>query len=466
MSDLITLKSKETELYASSKGIREFLGGILDEASFVETDVFLSGENLIYDSVPYGEGVITGYATIGGYPVYVVAQNGEALKGSFGEAHARKILKCIKRARKNELPLISILDSAGIRAGEGLEVLDAFAEVFAALNEFRYYAHHVAIIRGTAVGLMASYAAMADFVFMRGKATLSVNPPMVLAAKAKKDGKYEDILGAKVFAASKLGAFRYETPADVSDKIIKLFSYLDEELVDSSDDPNRQTPSLNNGFNKDELMAALADEGKYLEVFDGFCPSVFCALTSVNSLPVGVIVTNADGASPRLNKYSIKKIRRFIKILDAYDIPLINLVDSEGIDSTLEEEQAGFAVSAAKLLKVVTECSSPKISVVVGKAIGFAYTALCSKPLGYDFVAAFPSASIASVNAETAINVFYDEEIRAAKDSDKARKALAEKYRNDMANPFISAKGGSVDNIIEPAMLRPYVASVLTMTAE
>ena len=118
--------------------------------------------------MPYGEGVITGYATIGGYPVYVVAQNGEALKGSFGEAHARKILKCIKRARKTSFRLYRYSTAPAERA-EGLEVLDAFAEVFAALNEFRYYAHHVAIIRGTAVGLMASYAAMADFVFMSGK---------------------------------------------------------------------------------------------------------------------------------------------------------------------------------------------------------------------------------------------------------------------------------------------------------
>ena len=125
--------------------------------------------------------------------------------------------------------------------------------------------------------------------------------------KQRRTEKYEDILGAKVFAASKLGAFRYETPADVSDKIIKLFSYLDEELVDSSDDPNRQTPSLNNGFNKDELMAALADEGKYLEVFDGFCPLGVLRPHLGKFSPVGVIVTNADGASPRLNKYSIKR---------------------------------------------------------------------------------------------------------------------------------------------------------------
>lgn len=466
MSNMTILKNKEKELIASSQDLRKFLEGLLDEASFVETDVFLSGDNLLYSSVPYGEGVITGYGSIGGYPVYIAAQNGAVLKGSFGAAQAEKIEKCIARARKNELPLISILDSAGIRAGEGVEALDAFAEVIAALTDFRYYSHHISIIKGTAVGLMASYAAMSDFVFISEKGTLSVAPPMVLGAKASEDGKSEQILGADVFSKSKLGSFAYTSTEEIVSTLTKLFSYLDDELTEQCDDPNRQSPSLNDGFTKDDLIAALADGGNYLELYKEFCPSVFTALTSVNALPVGVIVTNADGDSSKLDKPSLKKIRKFIGLLETYDIPLINLVDCEGVEASLAQEQEGFACSTAKLLAAVADTDITKISIITGSAIGFAYTALCAKPLGYDFVAAFPGARISAVTSEQAINVFYDQDIRAAKDPDTARELLAKKYEDDIANPFVSARHGSVDNIIEPAMLRPYVASVLTMTVK
>jgi Acetyl-CoA carboxylase, carboxyltransferase component (subunits alpha and beta) len=178
MADLKTLEENTAKLLSVSGKIRKFLAEFLDKDSFVETDVFLSGENQFYKDVPYGEGVITGYGEIAGNPVYVAVQNPEVLKGSVGKAHAEKILKCIERADKNGAPMITVIDSAGVRIGEGLPALDAFGKMIAAINEQRRHNYHISLINGTSAGLMSVYAGLSDFILAAEGSSASLNPPL------------------------------------------------------------------------------------------------------------------------------------------------------------------------------------------------------------------------------------------------------------------------------------------------
>ncbi|MDR3185191.1 MAG: hypothetical protein LBU04_00005 [Christensenellaceae bacterium] len=472
------LNQNLTALKDISAGIRKFLTKLLDEYSFVETDVFLSGDNLVYDKAPLGEGVVTGYATIDGNPVYIVAQNAEALNGSFGKAHAEKLLKNINRAIKNGLPLISIIDSTGLRIGEGIAALDGYSKVIAAARRLMQHASHIVVVKGPAVGLMAVYATTSDFIFMAssdGKASekgngpsLSLGAPMVISAKATQSKKGSEIVGAQ-FHATKSGlvAASYKNEKELRASIISVFEYLDGVHIDNKDDPNRVSLNLNKEIKPEALLSAIVDDGKYVELYKEWTSSVRTVLASVNSIPVGIVLTNANGSSPKIGRDGIKKIKKFIDVLSKYKLSLVNLVDCEGIIDNLDAEQSGILSDINDLfLAVIDSDKITKISVVTGSAIGAAYALLVSKSTGYDFVVAFSSAKISAISAEVAAGTLYLNQLNGAKDPIKARIELEEKYKLEESNPFIAAKDGSVDNIIEAGLLRPYIASALTMAQE
>lgn len=455
------LNDNTSKVLSRSQKIREFLSDILDKNSFVETDMFLSGKSYLDGSDALGEGVITGYATLRDYPVCVVAQNSEVLGGSLNKAHADKILKCIKKSMTAEIPLISIIDSSGARVGEGVAVLEGYAEIIAAAAEHRDYAPHIAIVRGNAVGLMGMYTALADFVFMSDSSVLSAMPPLTLAENV--GDAPQKYLGQKTYAEKSLISTVYFKKAEeIPEKIEKLLSYLGEGIINSEDDPNRTCDILNVQANEPNILAALADSGSEIELFADYTKDVKTYLATVNSIVTGLVITN----NQKLNIASLKKIKGFIKLLEKYDIPLVTLVDSEGLDANLSGEQKGLVLGGAKLLRRISLSTIPKIAVVTGSAIGFSYVSLVSKSIGFDYTLAFANARIAPISSEAAASVIYSKELKGEGEPLELRKNLAEKYRAEEMNPFISAKEGYFDNIIEPALLRPYVASALSMLVQ
>ncbi|MFA5450318.1 MAG: carboxyl transferase domain-containing protein [Clostridia bacterium] len=460
MAGLDLLEKNSQKLYASSGKIREFLNNLLDEQSFVETDVFLSGDSALYGEVPFGEGVVTGYGAIDGHPVCIAIQNPEVLGGSLGYAHAKKILKIAKRALGDNLPLISIIDSAGVRIGEGLTALDAFAELIGTINKLRKTSTHIAVINGTATGLMSVYAGLSDCIFISENGSLSLSPPASVSAKAGHDKKAVDVLGVTMHSnTSGLASFSYKDSNELRTSLSYLLPFINEQIIVSSDDPNRTAAALNTDASKNELLLALADNGKYLEVNAGYAEGISTVLATVNSVTVGIVVV--DGKV--LDKKAIKKIKNFIKFLNKYNITLINLVDSEGATSSLQDEECGIVKLAAKLCAVVSSSDIAKISVIIGSAIGFAYTTLCSKAMGYEYVLAFPNAKLSPLTADAAISFLNKEQLVGIDNALEKREELKRKYEQEETNPFVSAKDGGVDNIIEPALLRPYIASALTL---
>ena len=457
MDYLRLFNDNTSKIQKNSQKIRKFLDCIVDKSSFVETDVFMSGKNYIDGSDALGEGVITGYATINENPVCVIAQNSEVLGGSFSKAQAEKILKCIKRSINTFTPLISIIDSNGARVGEGISMLEGYAEIIAAATELKNHTTHIAIIKGNAIGLMGMYAASADFVYFMEDATFSALPPLVLATSSTDNTK--NILGKTNFSKNSLAStFSVKSNSDLKNSIVTLFNYIYEDYIESNDDPNRTYDLLDSSINKENLLKALADEKKYVELFSEYTDEICTAFTSINSLPVGIVTTNSE----RLSKKAIKKLQKFVDLLESYNMPLVSLVDSKGLKTNLEEEQEGRIFECTELISTISQTSIPKIAVICDNAIGYSYVTLASKSVGYDYVLAFSNAKIAPLSSEVAVSVLYNNEI-TSKNPIKNREELAEKYKNEEMNPFVSAKDGFIDNIIEPALLRPYVSSALAM---
>ncbi|MEG1964360.1 MAG: carboxyl transferase domain-containing protein, partial [Clostridia bacterium] len=240
MNNDILQKHLDTIIESSSK-VRKFIDGVVDAGSFVETDVFMSGATFLDGVEAKGEGVVTGYATLNGSPVQLFAQNTEVLKGSLSVAQAQKIVKTINKAIKTGTPLLSLIDSCGARIGEGVSVLEGYGAVLAAAVELANQVTHICVINGVCVGMMATFAAMADFVFMNKESVLSLNSPMVIASTQKDYPKFNDILGYKSYSAnSNMAQFEFKDAKDLKAKITDLFSIINVSEEESSDDPNRE----------------------------------------------------------------------------------------------------------------------------------------------------------------------------------------------------------------------------------
>lgn len=458
MNHIDTLKKKNDIILSNSKKIRQFINSFIDEKSFVETDVFFSSQNSDADNLKY-EGVITGYATINDNAVYIIAQNSESLGGSFNKLHADKMLKCISRSINNNIPLISIIDSMGAQLTDGIDVLEGYGQIISAITDLMNYVPHISIIKGNAIGLMGMYASISDFIFMSNSAVLSTQPPLSLAQNL--NDSPQSYLGNKSYMEkSLLTSLNYNKPEDLKAQITKIFQLLKGNVPSQEDNPNRTSAILNKEINADNLINALADKDSCIEMYKEFTQGVRTLICSINNLATGIIIT--DGI--KLNKAAINKITTFIKFLDSYDIPLVSLVDTQGIEESLAIEQQGLISDCTALIKVVSQSNIPKLSVITNNAIGFGYVALASQSSGFDYTLAFPSANISPITAQSAPNIFYADELKGNKsDITNKRNDLIERYKQEEMNPYNSAKKGYIDNVIEPALLRPYIASALLM---
>ena len=463
MNKINTLSIKSKSIISASAKIRNFLDTILDEKSFVELDVFVSGNSFVDGADVLGEGVVTGYASVNDEPVYLFAQNSEVLSGSFSKAQSEKIIKVINLAVKNNAPLIAITDSNGARIGEGMAVLEAYSAVTNAITIASEEIPVINIIKGNCVGLLSAVPALSDFVLMSEDALLSLSAPSVLSAKANASGKLTDILGAKTHASlSGIASHIYKDNKSLAENLRNIISIVSGGNYSSEDDPNRVCPALNNTLNIKNLTAALFDKGNFMPYASEYAKELILGFGKINGIYCGISICDSS-ASQVLSRQAIIKLNRFIELLDKFNIPFISLVDNSGLEAALSDEQSGIIREYAQLMKSISISGMAKIAVITGKAIGTAYTALASKSIGYDYVLAFSGAEITPVDPAVAANVIYLDEIKKAKDPSKTREELMKKYSELQGNPLVVAREGYIDNVIEPSALRPYVASALIM---
>lgn len=460
MKNNAMLQNNSKLIDKATKKIKSFAFDLIDEGSFVETDAFTAGKSFLDGSEALGEGVVTGYATIGNRPVHFFAQNQEVLKGSFGEAHAKKILKVIKKAVQTGTPLISIIDSNGARVGEGVAMLEAYSEVINAINLARQNIRHICIIKGNCVGMMASIACMADFVFMSKDAIMSVASPQAIASNEKDYPKLNSILGYDAISAGCGNVdFGYKTTKELAEKLNYILSVVEADDRECDDDANRETPALDKAYSVEAGLKAICDNGKYIVSNENFAKEVVTAYAMINNLSVGIIALDSSVNDGYISANGIAKAEKFVEKCDSNGLPLITLVDSMGVKPSLQDEVNGLASKLASLMAKLASSDVPMISVITGKAIGLAYSVFASKGIGFDYSLASVDAIISPVNTQAGASIEYASELKNGED----RAKLEERYAEMEQNPFISAKDGFVDNIIELSTMRPYIASALMM---
>ncbi len=467
MSNLQLLLESQSKIKAATKEIRDFVAKVVDKDSFVEKDAYLTSDSFFDGVEALGEGVLTGYATLNERPVTIIAQNSKVLGGSMSKAHAEKITKAMDFAMRNGTPIISILDSTGARIAEGVEVLEGYAQVLAAAMQAKEFLPHIAVIKGNTIGLGAIYAQSASFVFMGDDAVSSLNAPKAVIAKEGLSDKSTDLLGAKSISTDGVQtALLYKDTNDLRNKLNVILQFVSGAQIDTDDDPNRIADNLNEDYVSEDIVKALVDDKRYFEVFQDYEKDVLTAFASVNTKPIAIVATNLSGKSPKLSLGGVKKITRFLDSIRYNPLSVVFVVDCEGIETCLKSEQSCAIIAAQKLIEAVFNTQN-RIAIVSGKAIGFAYTALASKGLNTQYSIAFPDAVISPVNAQIAVDILEDsKEYKDSKDPIATKQKLMDKYERDMANPFKALKSGYIDQIIVPAHVRPYVASILSSVEE
>lgn len=461
MDKIKLLSQNSDQIYKASSKVRAFLAELLDEKSLVETDFFLAGKNFLDGTDALGEGVVTGYASIGGKPVYLFAQNSEVLSGSLSLAQAEKIVKNMRAARKAGIPFISIIDSAGARIGEGISVAEGYAKLIREASFIKDSVPHIAVIKGNCVGLMSAFAGVADFIVADEKAKLSVNSPTVAAAASK--GSVE-VLSAKSIAEKGPGvAFTFKDTAGLKQILSELFGILSEEKIDYTDDLNRRADNLNVLSDAEAALRATVDDGKLSELYPDFAKEVKTAFGRIAGTAAAFIAFD-ESANGFVTLNGLKKLSKFVGLASLFGLPLVNFVDCKGIEPSIDGELSGLTGEAAGLLHALASYNGAMFSVITGSAIGFAYTAFASKALGYDYVLATVNSVVSPVNPEVATVIMYDEELKKSQDPVAKRAELNKKYAEESANPYIAAKDGFIDNIIEPSMIRPYLTSAIVIS--
>ena len=470
LEKLAALQEKRTAIERAckssgdKKSARERLALLFDEGSFVEINAFVTGDAA-------AEGVVSGYGTVAERLVYAYAQDYSAIGGALGGANAEKIRTTLEMAGKMGVPVVSIIDSKGARIGEGVDALHAIGQIFAENAALSGVVPQISVVLGTCAGGAVYTPALSDFVVMaEGDASYYMNGPAVVAGAtgqavdAETFGKAEACGrdgSADIVCASEEACF---------EQVKALLALLPSNnlegtpLVIPQDDINRVSAVLNSIVPEDgaaidvmTLIAEIADGGQLFEVGAAYAPGVKTALIRLNGSTVGV-VANAEA---ELTSAAAKKAAKFVRFCDSFNLPLVTLVDAAGFAA----EDLHTPDAAAALLYSYANATVPKVTLVVRKAYGSAYLAMCSKTTGADIVLAYPTAEIAIMPAEGAANILYSEEIAAAADPVAARKAKIEEFRDVTAAPYTAAGRGYVDDIIEPDSTRPRIISALEMLA-
>ncbi|MDN5361476.1 MAG: methylmalonyl-CoA decarboxylase subunit alpha [Moorella sp. (in: firmicutes)] len=455
---------------------RERLDLLLDSGSFLELDQFVRHratdfgmENI---ETP-GEGVVTGSGTINGRPVYVYAQDFTVMGGSLGEMHAAKICKVLDLALKTGVPVIGLNDSGGARIQEGVAALNGYGEIFRRNTHASGVIPQIAAIMGPCAGGAVYSPGLMDFIFMvDNSAQMFITGPQVIKAVTGEEVSALELGGAVTHATrSGVAHFRTPTEEDCLHLIRTLLDYLpannleDPPFRPGPDPTERQNPHLralvpvdaNKPYDVKEIIYGMVDDGLFLEVQAQYAANIVIGLARLAGYTIGIVANQPQYLAGCLDIDAADKAARFVRFCDAFNIPLLTLVDTPGYLPGVGQEQGGIIRHGAKLLYAYAEATVPKLTLVLRKAYGGAYLAMCSRSLGADHVAAWPTAEIAVMGPDGAANIIFRQEISQAEDPARVRQEKIAAYREKFANPYVAAGLGLVDAVIDPALTRPHL---------
>lgn len=463
---------------------RERTNYLLDPESFIETDVFVKHrchDLGMADTEAPGEGVVTGFGTIDGRLVYVASQDFTVLGGSLGEAHAAKICKVMDLAVKNGAPMICINDSGGARIQEGVDALNGYGNIFYRNTLASGVIPQISVIMGPCAGGAVYSPALTDFVFMTAaNSQMFITGPQVIKAVTGEDVTMENLGGASVHnTISGVAHFLAQTDEDCLAQVRRLVGFIPSNNLDpapavltgEAGEPSGDAlleiipVEPNRGYDTREVIANIVDDGDFLEVQPFYAENIVVGFGRLNGFPVGIVANQPKVTAGSLDINASDKAARFIRFCDCFNIPLVTFVDTPGYLPGVGQEYGGVIRHGAKLLYAYSEATVPKITVIVRKAYGGAYLAMCSRALGADVVYAYPTAEIAVMGPDGAANILFKDDIAAAENPQEFRQQKIREYREKFANPYVAAGRGMVDDVIDPRDTRRALINALSMSA-
>ncbi len=463
---------------------RERIDLLLDKGSFRELDPFVVHRTTDFglDQQKYlGDSVVTGWGTIDGRLVYVFSQDFTVFGGSLGEVHSEKICKILDMALKNGAPVIGLNDSGGARIQEGVVSLGAYAEIFLRNTLASGVIPQISAIMGPCAGGAVYSPALTDFVFMvRNSSYMFVTGPEVVKAVTHEEVSFEELGGADVhFETSGVCHVAGDSEPDTLYLIRKLLSYLpqnnmeDPPYLPTTDDPLRMEEDLDTLIPDDpskpydvkEVIHRVVDEGQFYEIQERYAANIVIGFARLGGHSVGIVANQPAVLAGVLDINSSDKAARFVRFCDAFNIPIVTFVDVPGFLPGTAQEHGGIIRHGAKLLYAYCEATVPKLTVVLRKAYGGAYDVMSSKHIRGDLNLAWPSAEIAVMGPEGAVNIIFRKELAQAEDPNKRREELVAEYRAKFANPYVAAARGYIDDVIEPHETRPRLINALEMLA-
>ncbi|AKK02575.1 acyl-CoA carboxylase subunit beta [Corynebacterium epidermidicanis] len=461
---------------------RERVDLLLDEDTFHETGMFAKHRTTHFGmdkATAPADGVVTGVGAILGRPVHVASQDFTVMGGSAGETQSNKVAAMMEASATTGTPFVFINDSGGARVQEGIDSLSGYGKVFYQNVLLSGLVPQISIIAGPCAGGAAYSPALTDFIIQTRKANMFITGPGVIKSVTGEDVTAEQLGGPDAHMA-KAGNIHFIAEDDEQAILIaqKLLSFLpqnnteepplvDPDFVVEPDESLRDIVPVEGkkGYDVREIIARIVDRGDFLESQAGFAPNIVVGFGRVVGRTVGIIANQPNVMSGVLDIDSSDKGSQFIRFCNAFNIPLVTLVDVPGFMPGVAQEHGGIIRHGAKMLYAYSSATVPKITVVLRKSYGGAHLAMCSKDLGADRVFAWPTAEIAVMGAEGAVNVVFRKEIEAAEDPAAKREELIQLYKDTFSTPFMAASRGLVDDIIDPANTRAEIAMALEVLA-
>nr|WP_249776394.1 acyl-CoA carboxylase subunit beta [Leifsonia sp. C5G2] len=465
---------------------RERIDLLLDQGSFVEFDEFVRHRTHAFGMEakrPYGDAVVTGVGTIHGRNVAVFSQDFTIFGGSLGEVAGEKIIKVMDHALKTGVPMIGILDSGGARIQEGVVALGKYGEIFRRNTAASGVIPQISIVMGPAAGGAVYSPALTDFVIMVDKSShMFVTGPDVIKTVTGEDVGFEELGGALTHnKVSGVSHYLASDEEDALDYARTLLSYLPQnnlaelptfqaepelEITDADRRLNTVIPdSPNQPYDVKTVIEGIVDDGEFLEVQPLFAPNIVIGFARVEGRSVGIVANQPSSMAGTLNIDAGEKASRFVRFCDAFSIPILTLVDVPGYLPGTDQEWTGVIRRGAKLLYAYAEATVPLVTIITRKAYGGAYIVMGSKQLGADINLAWPTAEIAVMGGQGAVNILYRGEIKRAEEAGEdvaaVRTKLANEYTYNVASPFLAAERGELDGVIEPAATRVSVIKAL-----
>ncbi|WP_080796089.1 acyl-CoA carboxylase subunit beta [Corynebacterium pacaense] len=461
---------------------RERVDAFVDQGTFRETGMFAQHRTTAFgmDKVDApGDGVVTGVGAVFGRPVHIASQDFTVMGGSAGETQSEKVAAMMEASATTGTPFVFINDSGGARVQEGIDSLSGYGKVFYNNVLLSGLVPQISIIAGPCAGGAAYSPALTDFIIQVRGAQMFITGPGVIKSVTGEDVTAEQLGGVDAHM-SKAGNIHFEAENDEQALLIaqKLLSFLPQNnteeppIVEADLDvePDEVLRDLvpvdgKKGYDVREVIARIVDRADFLEVQEGFARNIVVGFARITGRTVGIVANQPQVMSGVLDINSSDKASSFIRFCNAFNIPLVTLVDVPGFMPGVAQEHGGIIRHGAKMLYAYSAASVPKLTVVLRKSYGGAHLAMCSKDLGADRVFAWPTAEIAVMGADGAVNVVFRREIEAAEDKPARREQLIQEYKDTFSSPYMAASRGLVDDIIDPAYTRLQIADALELLA-